>query len=70
MTETVKRDPEALMNVAEVAEFLNASEAFVRQHARGFRQPVIPSVKIGKSVRFRRRAILRFVKSMERERAA
>jgi hypothetical protein len=45
---------------------LGMSEAWVRQHASGLRRPAIPSVKLGKCVRFRREAVLGFVKSMER----
>jgi excisionase family DNA binding protein len=53
------------MSVEEVAEMLNMSAAWVRQHSNGLRGPAIPSVKLGKCVRFRREAVLEFIKSME-----
>ncbi len=55
-----------LMTVPEVAELLRMSTSFVRQHANGRRQPMLPSVKMGKSVRFRRAAVHAFIRSMER----
>jgi predicted DNA-binding transcriptional regulator AlpA len=58
---------EPLMTVAEVARMLSMSEAWVRQHSSGLRQPTIPSVKMGdKSVRFRRPRVLEFVALNER----
>lgn len=59
-------DPARLLDVAEVAHLLGTSEAWVRQHASGLRQPKIPSVKLGKCVRFRREAVLEFIKALER----
>jgi predicted DNA-binding transcriptional regulator AlpA len=55
-----------LLDVPEVARMLNMSEAWVRQRSNGMRRPSIPSIKFGKSVRFRREAVLQFIKSMER----
>jgi excisionase family DNA binding protein len=55
-----------LMTVGEVAEYLRVSPAFVRQHSSGLRQPTIPSVKLGKAVRFRRAAVDAFLKQQER----
>jgi excisionase family DNA binding protein len=62
----IRRDPDALLTVADVASLLRVSQAFVRHHASGFRQPRIPSIKLGKSVRFQRREVLRFVNSLKR----
>jgi len=59
-------ETESLMTVSEVAEYLRVSAAWVRQHAGGLRQPVVPSVKMGKAVRFRREAVVEFVRAMER----
>jgi excisionase family DNA binding protein len=56
--------PEPLLTVAEVAEYLHVSPAFVRHHASGFRQPTIPSIKLGGAVRFRLAAIVEFVQKM------
>jgi predicted DNA-binding transcriptional regulator AlpA len=59
-------DADRLLTVSEVAQLLNMSEAWVRQHSNGMRRPAIPSVKLGKSVRYRRVAVLDFITSMER----
>ncbi len=59
-------DDTRLMTVSEVAELLQMSTAWVRQHASGLRQPTIPSVKLGKSVRFRRLSVHEFIQAMER----
>jgi excisionase family DNA binding protein len=55
-----------LMTVAEVARHLGMSTAWVRKHAAGVRKPVLPSVKLGKSVRFRRATVLAFIQEQER----
>jgi predicted DNA-binding transcriptional regulator AlpA len=62
----VKADPNRLLTVGEVAAMLGMSEAWVRQHSNGMRRPCIPSVKLGKCVRFRIESVLDFIKSMER----
>ncbi len=59
-------DPDRLLSVDEVAALLGMSPAWVRQHSNGIRRPAIPSVKLGKCVRFRREAILDFIKAQER----
>jgi excisionase family DNA binding protein len=64
---TPPAQPERLLTVPEVADILAVSPAFVRQHASGLRRPAIPSVKLGKAVRFRRAAVEAFIASMERE---
>jgi excisionase family DNA binding protein len=61
-----KEDPDRLMTVEEVARQLAMSTAWVRQHSNGMRRPEIPSVKLGKSVRFRRQRVMEFVRSQER----
>ena len=61
------RNPDRLLTVGEVADLLGMSGAWVRQHSNGMRRPAIPSVKLGKSVRFRRDRVLEFVRSMERD---
>jgi excisionase family DNA binding protein len=55
-----------LLTVADVAKLLNMSAAWVRQHSDGQRQPTIPSVKLGKSVRFRREDVEEFIRLMQR----
>jgi predicted DNA-binding transcriptional regulator AlpA len=57
---------QTLMTVADVAEMMRMSTAWVRQHSSGLRQPTIPSVKMGKSVRFRRPSVEEFIRIMER----
>jgi predicted DNA-binding transcriptional regulator AlpA len=59
-------DSARLLTVDEVATMLGMSTAWVRQHSNGMRQPAIPSVKLGKAVRFRRSQIENFIRSMER----
>jgi excisionase family DNA binding protein len=59
-------DPARLLSVEEVAALLGMSTAWVRQHANGLRRPTIPSVKLGKAVRFRRDRVLQFIEAMER----
>ena len=55
-----------LLTVLEVSELLQMSQAWVRQHSSGLRQPTIPSVKMGKSVRFRRTSVEEFIALAER----
>ena len=57
---------EKLLTVAEVAESLGVSPAWVRQHASGVRRPVLPSVKMGKVLRFRRGDVERFIQECAR----
>ena len=69
MTELIdfrKEEPDRLMTVGEVARQLAMSTAWVRQHSNGMRRPEIPSVKLGKSVRFRRQRVMEFIRSQER----
>ena len=62
----LRNDPDRLLTVGEVARMLGMSSAWVRQHSNGLRRPGIPSVKLGRSVRFRRVAVVEFIRSMER----
>lgn len=57
---------EPLLTVTEVAALLCMSSAWVRQHSSGLRQPTIASVKLGKSVRFRRSSVEEFILLSER----
>lgn len=61
-----REDPDRLMTVEEVAKLLGMSPAWVRQHSNGMRRPQIPSVKLGKSLRFRKTRVMEFIRSMER----
>jgi excisionase family DNA binding protein len=53
---------ERLLTVREVAQWLQVSEAWVRDHASR-RRPVLPSVKLGKSLRFRREDVEDFIQT-------
>jgi hypothetical protein len=55
-----------LITVTEVARMLGMSSAWVRQHSAGKRQPTIPCLKLGKSVRFRRETVVAFIDSLEK----
>lgn len=55
-----------LMTVAEVAELLQMSPAWVRQHAAGDRRPFIPCVRMGKAMRFDPDEIAEFIAEMKR----
>ena len=60
-------ETEPLLTVGQVAKMLAMSDAWVRQHSDGQRQPRIPSLKMGsKSVRFSRPAVVAWVKTLER----
>ena len=57
---------EPLLTVDEVAKLLGVSAAWVYQHSCGARKPVLPSVKLGRVVRFRLASVEEFVSRMER----
>jgi len=59
-----------LLSTKEVAEWLQVSQAWVTSHANGNRRPHLPSVKLGKCVRFCREDIEKFIQQCEREAAA
>jgi excisionase family DNA binding protein len=59
-----------LLSTEDVAKWLQVSKAWVTSHANGNRRPSLPSVKLGKCVRFRREDIERFIQQCEREAAA
>jgi predicted DNA-binding transcriptional regulator AlpA len=62
----VPPQPERLLSVADVADWLQISKPWVTSHSNGNRRPALPSVKMGKSVRFRREAVERFLGECER----
>jgi excisionase family DNA binding protein len=55
-----------LLTVDEVAQLLGVSAAWVYQHSCGARRPALPSVKLGRAVRFRPESLEQFVLEMER----
>jgi excisionase family DNA binding protein len=58
--------PPALLTAREVARQLGVSMAWVLQHASGFRSPVLPSIKLGRAVRFRQPDIDEFIEHCRR----
>jgi excisionase family DNA binding protein len=65
-----KHMPERLLTPKEVAEWLGVSSSWVLDHASGRRRPHLPSVKLGKAVRFRREDVQRFIDECARVRGA
>jgi predicted DNA-binding transcriptional regulator AlpA len=58
--------PERLLTAHEVAAWLGVSARWVLAHAAGLNRPVLPSVKLGKAVRFERRAVEEFIRMCAR----
>jgi excisionase family DNA binding protein len=56
---------EKLLTAGQVAEILNVSMAWVYDHAER-KRPQLPSVRLGKAVRFRPTDIERFIQEMSR----
>jgi excisionase family DNA binding protein len=56
---------ERLLTAEDVAQLLNVSTAWVYDHADR-KQPAIPCVRLGKSVRFRPEDVRAFVEAMIR----
>ena len=57
---------ERMMSAEQVAEVLGVSRAWVLAHANGTRRPELPSVKLGKVVRFRAEHIEQFIQECTR----
>jgi excisionase family DNA binding protein len=55
-----------LLTAQEVAELFGVSRAWVLAHANGNRRPRLPSVKLGKAVRFQTGAVERFLQECTR----
>ena len=62
--------PERLLTPKEVAVWLGVAPPWVLDHASGRRRPQLPSVKLGKVVRFRREDIEKFIQECCRTRGA
>jgi excisionase family DNA binding protein len=56
---------EKLLTAGQVAEILNVSMAWVYDHADR-KRPTLPSVRLGKAVRFRAGDIEKFIEEMSR----
>jgi excisionase family DNA binding protein len=59
-----------MLTVSDIARWLNVSIGWVHDHASGRRQPVLPSIKLGKSVRFREEDVNAWLTALSKERAA
>jgi len=57
---------ETLLTAEEVARILHVSTAWVYDHADR-KRPVIPSVRLGKAVRFRPEEVEKFIERMTRK---
>jgi excisionase family DNA binding protein len=57
---------EKLLTPKQVAEWLEVSRGWVLDHASGRRRPPLPSVKLGKVVRFRAEAVEQFISGCDR----
>ena len=62
--------PERLLTPKEVADLLSVSVPWVLDHAIGRRRPQLPSVKLGKAVRFRREEVEEFIADCARMKGA
>jgi excisionase family DNA binding protein len=58
--------PERLLTAQDVAEWLGVSVRWVLAHAAGLNRPVLPSVKLGKAVRFARSDVEEFIRQCAR----
>ena len=59
-----------MLTAHDVAERLRVSDAWVFDHASGRRRPVIPCVRIGKTVRFREDELEEWLSSLRGNKAA
>lgn len=62
--------PERLMTPQQVGEWLGVSAGWVLDHASGRRRPHLPSLKLGKAVRFRREDVQQFIDDCARMKGA
>ena len=62
--------PEKLLTPQQIPEWLHVSPAWVLDHASGRRRPRLPSVKLGKVVRFRPEEVEMFIKDCDRVKGA
>jgi predicted DNA-binding transcriptional regulator AlpA len=55
-----------LLIVPEVARWLAVSRSWVRDHATGRRRPLLPCVKLGKSLRFEPSVLAEWLEALRR----
>lgn len=65
IVETARGD-HRLLTAKQVAAWLGVSVCWVMQHASGHRRPFLPSVKLGRAVRFQRASVESFIVACER----
>jgi excisionase family DNA binding protein len=58
--------PAPLLTAREVARQLSVSVAWVLEHARGRHHPILPSISLGRAVRFRQSDIDQFIEHCRR----
>ena len=61
----LERGMDRLLNAREVARILNVSTAWVYDHADR-KRPMVPSVRLGKALRFRPEHVQQFIDAMTR----
>jgi len=57
----VSQDADLLLTVSEVARLLKVPKSWVYDHVRPFARPLLPHVKLGKYLRFRRQDLEDFL---------
>jgi excisionase family DNA binding protein len=57
-----------LLTVRQVSEWLNVSPSWVRDHATNRRRPALPSLKLGKSLRFREDQLAEWILQLSEQR--
>lgn len=56
--------PQPLLTVEELSKLIGMSSAWIYEHTSGLRRPQIPYVKVGGSIRFRRKAIKQWIREI------
>jgi excisionase family DNA binding protein len=57
-----------LLTVRQVSEWLNVSPSWVRDHATNRRRPALPSLKLGKTLRFREDQLAEWIRHLSEQR--
>jgi excisionase family DNA binding protein len=57
-----------LLTVRQVAEWLNVSPSWVRDHATKRRRPTLPALKLGKTLRFRKDQLAEWIRQLSEQR--
>ena len=56
-----------LLTVSQVSAWLNVSPSWVRDHATKRRRPALPSMKIGRSLRFREDQLAEWIRQLSEQ---